>query len=225
MPFSVLPDSIPPMMSSTRSALTVTSPEVTVKSVPSNVATPGFVSLASSPANVTVLPLCVTFIPSPPERVRVSLSRSIGFMLPVSVAALIAVEPNWSSTYFLLAMCASAVGAAFVAMDVPSATVPTVNSPLAVKLPVIVVTPAANVPVVLKFSLPKLIAPEESVIEPADKSNVDTSRSVAMSTLAGNPTVKASPLTATLTSLLVPLICNESPDSIIEELVPSVIVH
>ena len=89
----------------------------------------------------------------------------------------------------MLAIPASTEGAASEAITVPSLTVPTVNNPDALKAPETVVAPAANVPVVLKFSLSKLIAPVESLIEPVAKSNVETSRSVVISTLAGNPNV------------------------------------
>ena len=71
-------------MSCILSAFTVTSPEDTVKSVPSKVAIPGFVSVASSPAIVIVLPEPDVSIPSPPDIVSVSLSKSIDNAPPES---------------------------------------------------------------------------------------------------------------------------------------------
>ena len=73
-------------MSCILSAFRVTSPEETVKSVPSKVATPAFVSVASSPAIVIVLPVAEVSIPSPPAIVNVSLSKSIA-IVPLSVVA------------------------------------------------------------------------------------------------------------------------------------------
>ena len=58
-------------MSCILSAFTVTSPDDTVKSVPSNVATPAFVSVASSAVTVRVPELSATSIPSPPAKVAV----------------------------------------------------------------------------------------------------------------------------------------------------------
>ena len=69
-PVSVLPENIAPTMSCTLSAFIVTSPDDTVKSVPSNVAIPLFVSVASSTDIVAVEPSpCVwdTSIPSPAD--------------------------------------------------------------------------------------------------------------------------------------------------------------
>ena len=73
-------------MSCILSAFKVTSPEETVKSVPSKVATPAFVSVASSPVIVIVLPVAEVSIPSPPAIVNVSLSKSIA-IVPLSVVA------------------------------------------------------------------------------------------------------------------------------------------
>ena len=73
-------------MSCILSAFRVTSPEETEKSVPSKVATPAFVSVASSPVIVIVLPVAEVSIPSPPAIVNTSLSRSIA-IVPLSVVA------------------------------------------------------------------------------------------------------------------------------------------
>ena len=59
-------------MSCILSALTVTSPEDTVKSSPSNVAIPLLVSVASSAAIDILLFVTVVVIPSPPAKVNVS---------------------------------------------------------------------------------------------------------------------------------------------------------
>ena len=68
MPDSVLEPTIAPIMSCILSALRVTSPLDTVKSVPSKVATPALVSVANSADKVAVLPspcVCDTSSPSP----------------------------------------------------------------------------------------------------------------------------------------------------------------
>ena len=70
-------------MSCILSAFRVTSPEETVKSVPSKVATPAFVSVASSPEIVIVFPEPDVSIPSPPAIVKVSLSKSIDNAQPI----------------------------------------------------------------------------------------------------------------------------------------------
>ena len=58
------------------------------------------------------------------------------------------------------------VKAPSVSVAVPSVRDPPVTAPEAVTVPVTVCAPLASVPVVVIFSLPKLIAPLESVIEP-----------------------------------------------------------
>ena len=73
-------------MSCTLSAFTVTSPEVTVKSVPSNVATPAFVSVASSAAIVIVSSETVVSIPAPPVNVSVPPVLNVSFE-PASAAS------------------------------------------------------------------------------------------------------------------------------------------
>ena len=68
IPLSVLEDTIAPTMSCTRSALRVTAPLETVKSVESKEATPLLLSVASSALMVTAavsLPEPLTLIPSP----------------------------------------------------------------------------------------------------------------------------------------------------------------
>ena len=68
MPFSVLDDTIAPTMSEMRSALIVTAPELTVKSVLSNDAIPLLLAVASSAETVIVAfsePPPDTSIPSP----------------------------------------------------------------------------------------------------------------------------------------------------------------
>ena len=70
IPVSVLPENIAPTKSCILSALIVTSPLDTVKSVPSKLAIPLFVSVASSADIVTVAvsePLPETSIPSPAD--------------------------------------------------------------------------------------------------------------------------------------------------------------
>ena len=75
----MLEPTIAPTMSCTLSALIVTSPEDTVKSVPSNVATPALVSVASSAAIVMVSSDTVVSTPSPPVKVRVPPVENVSF--------------------------------------------------------------------------------------------------------------------------------------------------
>ncbi len=63
--------------------------------------------------------------------------------------------------------------------------------PLAsVNVPMVDPVPPANVPVVVRFSLPKEIAPEESVIEPVDRLNVPSIVAKSV-TRKSSPTVKS----------------------------------
>ena len=66
----------------------VTSPLVTVKSVPSNVATPALVSVASSADICKVLLVILVLIPAPALTVRVS-PRAIAWAVPVSAPIVI----------------------------------------------------------------------------------------------------------------------------------------
>jgi len=68
--------------------LIVTSPLVTVKSVPSNVATPALVSVASSADICKVLLVILVLIPAPALTVRVS-PRAIAWAVPVSAPIVI----------------------------------------------------------------------------------------------------------------------------------------
>ena len=69
----------------TESLLIDTAPDVTVKSVALNEATPLFVSVASSAETVIVLFVTATSIPSPPATVNVSVKR-LTVSVPVSPA-------------------------------------------------------------------------------------------------------------------------------------------
>jgi len=68
-------------------ALTVTAPEDTEKSVESKEATPLLLDVASSAAIVTVVPVALVSIPSPPVKVKVS--PIVAAALPESLARVI----------------------------------------------------------------------------------------------------------------------------------------
>ena len=72
-------------MSCILSALIVTSPEATVKSVPSNVAIPLLVSVASSAAIDTLLSVTVVVIPSPPAKTKVSPVLKLSVVVPSEI--------------------------------------------------------------------------------------------------------------------------------------------
>jgi hypothetical protein len=71
-----------PTMSWIRSSFIDTSPDETVKSIASKLATPLFDALASSAATVIDVPVCVTSTPSPP---RIEILWAEGVRAPVSV--------------------------------------------------------------------------------------------------------------------------------------------
>ena len=86
-------------MSCILSALIVTSPEATVKSVPSNVAIPLLVSVASSAAIDTLLSVTVVVIPSPPAKTKVSPVLKLSVVVPSEIVNATRSEQQQSLSY------------------------------------------------------------------------------------------------------------------------------